>query len=153
MSYPFIVNLTPHSLTIYRNADDDTPIIVPPSGTVAPARLGSGASITTKFLRGDSTWQTIGGGGDMLAANNLSDVQSAATSRTNLGLGALAVLNTVGTAEIDNNAVTLAKLVDATATDKLLGRDTAGTGAVEEIGLSSGLEFTGSGSIRVVLTV
>lgn len=29
------------------------------SGTVAAARLGSGASITTKFLRGDNTWQDI----------------------------------------------------------------------------------------------
>ena len=29
------------------------------AGTVDPARLGSGSSITTKFLRGDSTWQTI----------------------------------------------------------------------------------------------
>ena len=29
------------------------------SGTVAAARLGSGSSITTKFLRGDNTWQTI----------------------------------------------------------------------------------------------
>lgn len=28
-------------------------------GTVAPARLGSGSSIGTKFLRGDSSWQTI----------------------------------------------------------------------------------------------
>ena len=29
------------------------------SGTVAAARLGSGSSVTTKFLRGDNTWQTI----------------------------------------------------------------------------------------------
>jgi hypothetical protein len=35
------------------------------SGTVDPARLGSGSSITTKYLRGDSTWQTIAGGGDV----------------------------------------------------------------------------------------
>lgn len=32
------------------------------SGTVNPARLGSGSGITTKFLRGDSTWQTVSGG-------------------------------------------------------------------------------------------
>lgn len=37
------------------------------------------------------------------------------------------------------------------ATDRLLGRDTASDGAVEEIALSTNLEFTGSGSIRVVL--
>jgi len=32
------------------------------SGTVAAARLGSGSSITSKFLRGDNTWQTVSGG-------------------------------------------------------------------------------------------
>ena len=29
------------------------------SGTVPTARLGTGSSVTTKFLRGDNTWQTI----------------------------------------------------------------------------------------------
>ena len=32
------------------------------TGTVAAARLGSGSSITTKFLRGDNTWQTVSSG-------------------------------------------------------------------------------------------
>ena len=32
------------------------------SGTVPAARLGSGSSITTKFLRGDNTWQTVSSG-------------------------------------------------------------------------------------------
>ncbi len=31
------------------------------SGTVNVARLGSGSSVTTKFLRGDNTWQTVSG--------------------------------------------------------------------------------------------
>lgn len=32
------------------------------SGTVDPDRLGTGTSITTKFLRGDSTWQDVASG-------------------------------------------------------------------------------------------
>lgn len=58
------------------NADNIT------SGTVAPARLGSGSSITTKFLRGDSTWQTISGGGDALTSGTLA--QFAATTSAEL---------------------------------------------------------------------
>lgn len=53
------------------------------AGTIDPARLGSGSSITTKFLRGDSTWQTISGGGDALVANPLS--QFASTTSAQLG--------------------------------------------------------------------
>ena len=73
------------------------------SGTVDPARLGSGSSITTKFLRGDSTWQTIGGGGDALVSNNLdqfADVTQTAgqtlaiTSSTTLSGGTHSGTNT-----------------------------------------------------------
>lgn len=35
-----------------------------------------------------------------------------------------------------------------TTTDRLLGRDTAGGGAAEEIAVTGGIEFSGSGSIR-----
>jgi hypothetical protein len=42
----------------------------------------------------DYAWIAAGGGGDLLAANNLSDVGSASSARTNLGLGTSAVLNT-----------------------------------------------------------
>lgn len=33
------------------------------TGVINPVRLGTGSSITTKFLRGDGTWQTVEGGG------------------------------------------------------------------------------------------
>lgn len=58
------------------NADNIT------SGTVAAARLGSGSSITTKYLRGDNTWQTISGGGDALTSGTLA--QFAATTSAQL---------------------------------------------------------------------
>src|SRR5690606_4309544 len=40
-----------------------------------------------------ASWETLGtgsGSGDMLAANNLSDLSNATTARSNLGLGSLA---------------------------------------------------------------
>ena len=73
------------------------------TGTVDPARLGSGSSIATKFLRGDSTWQTISGGGDALVANSLdqfADVTQTAgqtlsiTSSTTLSGGTHSGTNT-----------------------------------------------------------
>ena len=43
------------------------------SGTVAAARLGSGSSITSKFLRGDNTWQTVSSGGDTVSITASAD--------------------------------------------------------------------------------
>lgn len=59
------------------------------------------------------------------------------------GLGALGTQNTVGTGDYDagsivtadvaDDAVTYAKMQNVSATDRLLGRDTAGAGIVEEL--------------------
>jgi hypothetical protein len=78
---------------------------------------------------------TVAASGGLLAANNLSDLASASTARTNLGLLALATKATVGNAEIDAlavdtaeiaaNAVTLAKLATI-ADDRLLGNVSGG---------------------------
>lgn len=48
---------------------------------------------------------------------------------------------------IADNAVTLAKMADI-ATDRLIGRDTAGTGDPETLTVGGGLEFTGSGGVQ-----
>lgn len=48
---------------------------------------------------------------------------------------------------IANNAVSLGKMAQV-ATDRLLGRDTVGTGNVEALTVGGGIEFTGSGGIQ-----
>lgn len=47
------------------------------------------------------------------AGRNLLDDADAAAQRTTLGLGALATINTVGTAQVDNDAITTDKIADA----------------------------------------
>lgn len=53
----------------------------------------------------------------------------------------------IGTTEIEDAAVTYAKIQDV-ASMKVLGRTTAGAGAVEEIGLGNGLQFN-AGDLEV----
>lgn len=48
---------------------------------------------------------------------------------------------------INNGVVTFAKFQNI-STDRLIGRDTAGSGSPEEIQVSGGLEFTGSSGIQ-----
>jgi Repeat of unknown function (DUF5907) len=62
--------------------------------------------------------------------------------------GDISVSNGGDTWTIANSAVTLAKMADL-PTDRLIGRDTAGTGVPEQISVTGGVEFTGSGSIQV----
>lgn len=54
----------------------------------------------------------------------------------------------LGSNSFSNGAVTLAKMANI-ATDRLIGRDTAGTGVPEALTVTDGLEFTGSGGIHV----
>lgn len=61
--------------------------------------------------------------------------------------------NAVTTAKVLNANITYAKIQDISATDRLLGRDTAAAGVIEEIAVSSGIEFTGGPGLRTTAAV
>lgn len=80
-----------------------------------------------------------------LAQNNLwignaSGVPTAATLSGD-------VTNSAGAVTIANDAVTFAKMQNIT-TDRILGRDTAGTGDIEQLTVGGGIEFTGGGGLQ-----
>lgn len=94
------------------------------SGDPEEITLGAGLSLTGTVLAATGG----GGGGGGLADGNYGDV-------TVGGIGTTMTVNV--------NAITTAKLQNI-ATSRLLGRATASTGAVEQIILGGGLEFSGT---------
>jgi len=77
------------SATAYATTTIPVPVLDPTGSTAGQAVLSTGPTTPPGFAT--ISVSTLGG---LLAANNLSDVASAATSRTNLGLGTSAVVNT-----------------------------------------------------------
>jgi len=134
------------------------------SGDVEEITLGTGLSMSATTL-------SVTGIGDLLAANNLSDVASAATSRNNLGLATVAasgsasdlgagtlpaarmpaltgdVTTTTGAVAttIANDAVTFAKMQNSSAASVIVGRgEGSGAGNFQELTLGANLTLTGT---------
>jgi hypothetical protein len=93
-------------------------------------------------------------GGNTITSSEVPDFEEAAQDAVGGILVDSGVINLVYddvtpkiTAEINTNAV-IFPLLQQIGTDLLLGRDAAGTGNVETLTVSGGVEFTGSGGIR-----
>jgi hypothetical protein len=108
------------------------------------------ADIATDRLIGRDTASTgdpeaISVGGGLEFSGSTSIQRSALTGDVTATAGSNATT-------IANDVVTYAKLQNVSATDRILGRDTAGAGDVEELTVNGGLEFTGTGIQRSALT-
>jgi hypothetical protein len=96
--------------------------------------LVSGANVTLNYNAGtgQTTVNATGTLGATIADGNYGDVTVSST-------GTVIAINAA--------AVTLAKMANL-PTDTIIGRDTAGTGVPEQLTVTGGLEFTGSGGIQ-----
>ncbi len=135
----FVVTGTGSSTTELRFNDNDNSnyVTLKAPATVAtnvsfvlPAADGTGGQLLKTDGSGNLSWISVGGGGDMLAGNNLSDLTNKPLARTTLGLGGLATLSAVGSAEITDAAIMNADInaSAAIATSKLSGPVTSITG-------------------------
>jgi hypothetical protein len=119
--------------------------------TYAVADLSAFARTILDDADASAVRATIGAGtgsGDLLASNNLSDVASASTARSNLGLGALAVLGSVNNGNWSGTDLAVANggtgASDASTARSNLGLGTMAVEASADYAALSGATFTGA---------
>jgi hypothetical protein len=113
-----------------------------PPGSPVNGQLWFDTTVGRLFVREAGAWVLATQTGTVLATDSAGGDITGVFS--NLQIGALAV----GTAELAADAVTYAKMQNISATNRLLGRSTAGAGDPEEITLDADHAFSG-GALRL----
>lgn len=107
------------------------------TGVVTAGHLAANAVTTAKITDANVT----------LAKLATDSVDAAKIVASGVGASELAA-NAVTTAKVADDAVTYAKIQNVSVTDRLLGRDTAAAGDIEELTVGGGIAFTGTGGIQ-----
>ncbi len=124
------------------------------AGAGAPGIVPDPVTETGNFLRDDGTWAVPAGAGDMIGANNLSELTNIATAQANLGLGSVATLNEIGSGEITNNSITgtdISTTADITA-NSFTGDGSGLTNVAATVNTVAG-KISGDGSAGTPLTI
>jgi hypothetical protein len=112
------------------------------SGTVATARLGSGTANSTTFLRGDQTWATPAGSGDVIGPGSATDN---AVARFDSTTGKL-IQNSAVTIDDSNNISTPGSITTGAGGSNAgylgLTQGTATTPGTNEIGIGAPTSVT-----------
>lgn len=137
------------------------------TGILPPANMGTGSSITTKYLRGDGTWQTLAGGGDATTTGSLdqfADVTQVATKTlaitesTTLNGGTHSGTNTGDQTSVTGNAGTAtalqtARTINGTSFDGTANITvTADAGTLTGSTLASGVTASSLTSLGTIAT-
>jgi hypothetical protein len=112
--------------------------------------------VTTDRLLGRDTAATgaaeeisVGGGLEFTGSAGIQRSALTGDITASAGSGTTAIAaGVIVDADVNASAGIAATKLSVTATDRILGRDTAAAGAVEELTVTGGLEFTGSGGIQ-----
>lgn len=104
----------------------------------------AGDAAASKYLKADGTWTTISSGGAPIGATYVTLTTDATLSNERTLAGEASVISITDggagsavTVGISNSGVSYSKIQNVSATDKLLGRSSAGSGVIEEITCTS----------------